>query len=365
MPAERAAPHGVMEGSGAYNRYARVPAGGASLALPHLEQTIQDLGLDDSERPVVIADYGSSQGKNSLAPMRVAIKALRKRIGPDRAISVVHIDQAANDFNTLFEVLHGDPERYSVDDLNVFPSAIGRSFYGNVFPKEYVDLGWSCYAAVWLSRIPRLIPGHIISVAGTDEVRRAFELQAEADWKLFLSLRSRELRAGGRLVVVLPALSDEGRSGFESLFRLANSVLTELVAEGIISEEERARMVLGIYPRTRCELLAPFRESGSFLSLIVEHCELSCLPDGAWRDYERDQDRQLLADRHAGFFRAIFVPSLALAITRPRKQQNFIEAMETKLKRYIADQPTPYHSFVQTIVLAKQAWRPDLPGVDL
>ena len=28
------ASHGVMEGKGAYNRYAKLPAGGAALALP-------------------------------------------------------------------------------------------------------------------------------------------------------------------------------------------------------------------------------------------------------------------------------------------------------------------------------------------
>ena len=33
---------------------------------------------------------------------------------------VVHVDQHANDFNTLFDVLHGDPERYSMGDPSVF-----------------------------------------------------------------------------------------------------------------------------------------------------------------------------------------------------------------------------------------------------
>ena len=63
--------------------------------------------------------------------------------------AVVHVDQAANDFNTLFDVLDHDPERYSVDDPNIFPSAVGRSFYERVLPSEYVHLGWSSYAAVW------------------------------------------------------------------------------------------------------------------------------------------------------------------------------------------------------------------------
>ena len=164
------------------------------LALPLLEEAVRNLTLGGGDQPVVIADYGSSQGKNSLRPVRAAIKALRARLGPDRPIFVVHIDQAANDFNTLFDVLRSDPERYSVDDPNIFPSAIGRSFYESVFSREHVHLGWSSYAAVWLSRIPMLIPGHFVSLASTGDVRKAFERQAGDDWKLFLSLRASELR---------------------------------------------------------------------------------------------------------------------------------------------------------------------------
>jgi len=226
--------HGVMEGGGSYNLHAKVPAGGGNLALPYLEKAAQSCTLPPGSEPVVIADYGSSQGKNSLAPMHAAIRCLRTRIGRERAIAVIHVDQYANDFNTLFDVLHRDPERYSIDDPNVFPSAIGRSFYENVFPCEQVDLGWCSYAAVWLSRVPVLIPGHFVYLASTGDVRASFDRQAADDWKLFLSLRARELRAGGRLVVVLPGLNDAGASGFEPLFNCANRVLEELVYEQII-----------------------------------------------------------------------------------------------------------------------------------
>ena len=178
-----------MEGGGSYNLHARIPAGGGSLALPLLEEAVRKVTIEHGDQPVVIADYGSSQGKNSLAPMAAAIKVLRARLGPDRPIVVVHIDQAANDFNTLFNVLHSDPKRYSVDDPNIFPSAIGRSFYESVFPREHVHLGWSSYAAVWLRRIPMRVPGHFVALASTGDVREAFERQAADDWKFFLLLR--------------------------------------------------------------------------------------------------------------------------------------------------------------------------------
>ena len=360
MPKEPTTYHPTMEGKGAYNRNARLPAGGGALALPLLEKAVRNVALGSEEQPVVIADYGSSQGKNSLLPMQVAIKGLRGRLGPDRPISVVHVDQPSNDFNTLFAVLDADPERYVLSEPNVFPSAIGRSFYENVLPPSSVHLGWSSYAAVWLSHIPTLIPGHFHSVCSTGTVRAEFERQGAQDWETFLSLRARELRPGGRLVIVLPACADDGQSGFESIMDEANAVLAELVTEGTITAEERKQMVLGSYMRRRCDLLAPFVRLGHFQQLAVEDFEMSVLPDAAWTDYERDGNKEDLATKHALFFRSIFVPSLASAIRRVRSGDVeglsiFGDRLEAGLKQRVADRPKAMHTFVQTIVVGKKA----------
>jgi hypothetical protein len=73
----------VMEGKGFYNKHAAIPAAGGALALPLLEQAAKMIDLDASGRPMVLADYGSSEGENSLAPMRAAIAALRARVGQE------------------------------------------------------------------------------------------------------------------------------------------------------------------------------------------------------------------------------------------------------------------------------------------
>lgn len=354
MSPARISTHGVMEGGGSYNRHASIPAGGGNLALPYLEQAARSLALPPVSDPILIADYGSSQGKNSLAPMRVAIRSLRTRVGHERAVMVIHIDQHANDFNTLFHVLHSDPETYSIEDANVFPAAIGRSFYENVLPKEQVALGWCSYAAVWLRRIPALVPGHFVYLASTGDVRAAFDRQAADDWRLFLSLRARELRSGGRLVVVLPGLSDAGASGFEPLFNCANAVLEELVDKQVISDEERKGMVLGAYPRRRAQLLEPFSADGEFQALSVEHCETFELPDAAWADYQLEGNQEALVRRQAAFFRAIFVPSLASEISDQGRRQVFVDRIEQRLKQCLSERHTPLHSFVQVMVLAKQ-----------
>ena len=215
MSNERGLPHGVMEGKGAYNKHAKIPAGGAALAVPFLEKAVQQIGFDPEDRPVVIADYGSSQGKNSQAPMQIAIRNLRTRVGPNRPIFVFHVDQPSNDFNSLFEVLSSDPDRYALDELNVFPCAIGRSFYEQVLPPDSLHLGWCSYAAVWLSRIPSLIPGHFFPPCGAGVVRAAFERQGAEDWEAFLSVRACEMRLGARLVVVLPGVSEMGCQGLK------------------------------------------------------------------------------------------------------------------------------------------------------
>jgi hypothetical protein len=77
-------------------------------------------------------------------------------------------------------------------------------------------------------------------------------------------------------------------------------------------------MVLGSYPRRKSELLAPFAQDGQFRHLTVEHLDMSVLSDGPWTQYERDGDREALATKHALFFRAVFMPSLAAALTRVR-----------------------------------------------
>jgi hypothetical protein len=345
-----------MEGKGAYNKHAKLPAGGAALAMPLLEKALRAVRIDAGGEPLVIADYGSSQGKNSLAPLRVAIAALRSRAQAERPILVYHIDQPFNDFNSLFEVLDADPDRYA--QPQVFSCAIGRSFYEQVLPAGYVHLAWSSYAAVWLSRVPGPIPGHFIAFRARGEALPVFTAQAAKDWEAFLTLRALELRPGGRLIVVLPARDEDGLSGFEGLMNVANEVLAELVEDGAILAEERARMALGSYPRRKSELLAPFARDGQFQRLTVEDCEIAVLPDAAWIEYERDGNKDALASKHALFFRAIFVPTLASALRQADDSdacRRFGDQVENKLKARLVKQPAAMNSFVSTIVLAKRA----------
>jgi hypothetical protein len=346
----------AMEGQGSYNRYARLPAGGGALALPHLERAIADVPLGSGV--IVIADYGSSQGKNSLAPMGVAISTLRARTGPERPILVYHEDQPSNDFNALFDLLHSHPDRYQLADPNVFPCAIGRSFYERVLPEDFVHVGWSSYAAMWISRIPALIPGHIVFARSQGEVRAAFEQQGASDWQTFLSLRARELRPGGCLVVVVPGADEDGVSEFEGIFDHANAVLGDMMSEGSITADERRRMVINVWPRRKADLVAPFDRHGRLGPLVLRDSDTRLLSDAAWDDYEKDGNAHALAEKHAMFFRTIFAPTLASALTRVREGDAaafapFADRLTAGLMRRLEAKPAHMHTLVQIVVVSK------------
>ena len=179
-----------MEGQGAYNRHSYRQADSGAVAVPLLQQAAHLIDPAPDDQLLLIADYGSSQGRNSLGPLRAAIAVLRERFGGDRAICVAHTDLPDNDFSTLFHMLHTDSGSYLNGDPNVYASAVGRTFYESVLPPAQVSLGWCANAAHWPSCIAARVSGHYWSLRATGSARLAFEAQCAHDWRTFLSLRA-------------------------------------------------------------------------------------------------------------------------------------------------------------------------------
>ena len=101
----------AMEGDGFYNRNSSLQAAGITRVLPLWKKTA--CAIEVGDEPLVIADYGSSHGRNSMAPMLVAIEAVRARTGAEKPAHVFHTDLPSNDFASLFKALHEDPESTS------------------------------------------------------------------------------------------------------------------------------------------------------------------------------------------------------------------------------------------------------------
>ncbi len=346
-----------MEGHGAYNRMSGVQAAGLSPALPLLKQAARAAALPAAPEPVVIADYGASEGHNSLVPMAVAIGTIRERVGSRRAISVVHVDQPANDFNALFQLLAADPESYLAGDSAVFASAVGRSFYEQVLPAGSVTIGWSSWSVQWLSRAPGPVPDHIRAARSRDAaVRAAYAGQAAEDWRAFLIHRGTETRPGGRLVVMTMAADDAGDFGHRAVLETMYATLKELVAEGFIREAELRRMTIPTVSRSREELAAPFAADGRFAGWTIEALETFQGEDRIWAEFERTGDAKAFGARWATFPRASVFPTLAAAldggVSDPRAAA-FFDRLEAGMAARLAAAPAPTSIPLARLLLVK------------
>ena len=349
-------PH-AMEGHGAYNRNSGVQASGLALALPRLADAARIVPLAAAPEQLVIADYGCSQGHNSVLPVGVAIGALRERAGRERAISVVHIDVPENDYTALFRTLAEDPQSYLRADPSVFPSAVGRSFYQSVLPPATVTLGWSSWSLHWLSRSPAPIPDHVqVAYSEDQSARRAYAQQAAEDWLAFLSARAQELRPGGRMVALTMAYDGAGRFGYRCVLAAIQGGLLDLAASGLISGAEVQRILIPTCARSRAELLAPFEKTGRFAGLSVESIEIFAEKDFIWEETAQGRDAAAFGARWAAFSRASVFPTMAAGLDGgvgdPRAPE-FTNALETAMARRLAAAPEESLMPLAAVVLAK------------
>lgn len=83
----------AMEGNGYYNDHSQLQHSTIQYALPLLRRAAESAHIPENPSMMVIADYGSSQGKNSLEPIKAAVSIMRSRMIEPFPIAVVHNDQ--------------------------------------------------------------------------------------------------------------------------------------------------------------------------------------------------------------------------------------------------------------------------------
>jgi cyclopropane-fatty-acyl-phospholipid synthase len=160
----------VMKSDGQYDDHAEIQRRAGSSGIALLASAARKAELPKDGKPLVVVDYGSATGRNSTKPVRTIMDTVRQRAATQSFV-IYHNDQPANDFSSLFAWLAG-PESYLEDIEGAFAYGCGKSFYEQVFPEEYVDIGWSANAAHWLSRVPCTILDHLCyrrGAAGLDQ----------------------------------------------------------------------------------------------------------------------------------------------------------------------------------------------------
>ncbi|MEP9380641.1 hypothetical protein ABLE91_28415 [Aquabacter sp. CN5-332] len=297
----------VMEGHGYYNAHSELQARSAAEADAVLERALAAVAI--SPGLLTIADFGCSQGRNSMRPLALMLDRLAERAGPGRDMMVVHTDLPQCDFTSLFVTLETTPNSYRRGRDHVFASVVGRTFYEQLLPADSLTFGWSAFALHWMSTLPLALAVHIWPIFATTDEARALAKVAAADWKNFLAHRARELVPGGQLVLVVGAVDADGASGLEPMMDLANGVLKALVDEGKIAADTYAAMTIPARPRTREEFRAPF-QNGELPDLALEELVIGETPNAAMLRWQQTGADAAFAADIAGFFIAAFGPSL-------------------------------------------------------
>ena len=341
----------AMEGAGFYNRNSGMQAAGIELALPFLEASARSL-VADGDGPVVIADFGASQGRNSMRPMRLAVDAIRRVFGAHRAIEVVHTDLPSNDFASLFRMLDEAETSYLRGQQHVFPSAIGRNYFEPILPPGRVHLGWNTWTLHWMSRSPAEVDDHILAICGSSTTaHEAVRNQLAEDWRSFLAARSTELVPGGKLVSLMMGCGPE-RHGWEWVGGETWQAAAELAEEGLISKDEMMRFTVPAAGRTVADLAVPFA-NGAFEGLCLDHAEVMLAPDPFWDEYCETGDAGQLGRSWSGMMRAVCGPIAMAAFANRPNPTSLVDELFARLETRIAARPQRHEHFLAIAVISK------------
>jgi hypothetical protein len=297
----------VMEGHGYYNEHSQLQAHSAREADGVLHRAVATVAI--SPGPLTIADFGSSQGHNSMRQMALVLDHLSARAGPGQDIMVAHTDLPHCDFTSLFATLDTAPDSYRRGRDHVFSCAIGQSFYGRLLPADSLTFGWSAFALHWLSALPRPLRAHIWPVRAAPDEAEALEALAAADWRAFLDCRAKELVPGGQMVLVIGAVDETGATGLEPMMDVAHDILGALAAEGRLTAGDHSAMTIPSRPRRRDEYTAPF-DRGEMPALSLEELVIAETPNAAMLRWRETGDDAVFAADITGFFIGAFGPSL-------------------------------------------------------
>ncbi|KAK9073916.1 hypothetical protein SSX86_006510 [Deinandra increscens subsp. villosa] len=277
-----------------------------------IEQTISDLcHMSNLKYPktLVMADLGCSSGPNTLLVGSMVINAVAKtslEMGfkpPEVEINLN--DLPTNDFNTIFVALQ-ELQVNSTDENHqpkCYFTGVPGSFFGRLFAIESLNFVHSSYSLQWLSKLPELEEinkGNIYLSSTTPEsVCRAYFKQFSKDFLGFLRCRSKEVMAGGRMVLTLAGRTTEDPRGEESnqLWGPFAIALQDMVFEGLVEEDKFDSFNLPQYTASPTEIMNLVKMEGSF---TIDHLEIFDLKWEDWKRNKTDNDASETNDHSVG-----------------------------------------------------------------
>lgn len=340
----------TMSGGGLYSLATTGAKDVIDAATPLVLNAIKALPERSISDGFTISDMGSADAGTSLEMIGAAIDAVSKR-RPSTEITVVYTDQPRNDFNALITNVYGlGPfETYLEKYENVYPLVSGTSFYRQIIPTNSLNLGFSATAMHWLSNKVCNISNHVQAVGAEGNELKLFREQACKDWRQILMHRARELKPGGKLVLINFGTDEQGRylgnTGGINMFDTFNRIWLEFVEAGRITQIEYENMTLPQYYNSIEEFSAPLVNADELVyqaGLRLEHIETRIVKCPFAEDFSSHGDAEKFANSYIPTIRSwnesIFFN--ALSTDRPEAQRlEIIENYYDSYRMMVKDNP--------------------------
>ncbi len=354
-----------MIGHGEYNRHSAPQMATIDHVMPWLDDALDAMPVDDALPAVTLADFGCSEGRNSIDVMKHAAATLRART--DRPIQTIHSDLPTNDYAALLAGLRPNGHSVFGDDA-VFSSIVGGSMYDRLLPPRSLHLAMTFNAIAFFSRRPLdRLPGHIVgngpSALGsgtgwvTGEEHAALAAQSASDLESFLRARASELIPGGRLLMQVfgTGLGHATCNGFTDAL---NDALLEMVDEKLIDRDHYEIYYHPTYFRTLDELTAPVGDAQSPCATLfsLERSETYEIPVSFVETFKQTGDARRFAREFTAFFRVFSESPLRLCLAGYDNVDSLIDDAYARAERLIRDDPRrhDYHFIALAALLTRR-----------
>jgi gibberellin A4 carboxyl methyltransferase len=339
-----------MVGHGAYNRHSAAQMKSIEHVAPWLDEAVADMALAETPATLGLADFGCSEGRNSIAVMRRLVAALRARTS--RPIQTIHSDLPTNDYGELMRGLRPDG-RSVFEAEEVYAAAVGGSMFDRLLPPGSLHLATTFNAIGFLSRRPvDRLPGFILANGPSqrggvgqvsDADRRAVARQARDDVESFMTARAAELVPGGKLLIQVFGAGETLRT-CDGIYDVLNDALLEVVDAGLIDRDGYEAFYQPVYMRTLDELTAPLTDGTSPCGKLfrLDRAETYEVPVPFVEDFRRGGDVEAYAAEYTDFYRVFTEPVLRMEFAAHRDLDGLIDDVYRRAQRLVRGDPDRY-----------------------
>jgi SAM dependent carboxyl methyltransferase len=337
-----------MVGRGFYDRNSAPQWAAIEAVLPWLEEAIAEMALADLPPTVALADFGCSEGRNSIQVMQRLIPAIRARTA--RPVQTIHSDLPTNDYARLLRNLR--PDGRPVFGEGVFSAVVPGSMFDQLLPPRSAHLAMTYNAIGFLSRRPlQRLPDYILpngpsALRGVGAVsaedRAVCAAQALADIGSFARARAAELVPGGKLLIEVFGSGDSGRT-CDGIYDALNDAVLEVLDAGLIDRAGYEAFYQPVYFRTLEELTAPVAAADAPLRPLfrLERAETYEVEVPFVEEFRRTGDAAAFARSYTDFFRAFTEPVLRAAFPA-HQPDRFADDVFGRAERLIREHPERY-----------------------